>query len=134
SVERKRVPRLKSDDFVILDLQLNAALLATKAAVRFDKSVGFYAAIKPRAGGVCQMGTKLFDDFECGFRLLCHVGPSKVFLASVPWRFACSGDRCAGSDRPDRDSSRIDTPTRVRLGLSRRPASAMRSPHGSART
>ena len=48
-IERKIFPRLEADNLVVLDLQVNAALLAAKAAVRCYQFVGL-ALILPAAG------------------------------------------------------------------------------------
>ena len=40
AVERKLLPRLEADDFVVAHLELNAALLAAEAAVRLDQPIG----------------------------------------------------------------------------------------------
>ena len=44
AVERKVFPRLEADDLVVLDLELDAALLAAEAAVRLDQAVRLDAA------------------------------------------------------------------------------------------
>ena len=38
-VEGELLPRLEADDFIVLDLELDAALLAAEAAVRLDEPV-----------------------------------------------------------------------------------------------
>ena len=43
AVEREVLPRLEADDLVVLDLELDAALLAAEAAVRLDEPVGLDA-------------------------------------------------------------------------------------------
>jgi hypothetical protein len=45
------LPGLEADDLVALDLQLDAALLAAKAAVRFDQPVGRMAGFVPPSAG-----------------------------------------------------------------------------------
>jgi hypothetical protein len=48
-VEREVLPRLKANDYVILDLELNAALLATETAVCLDKLVRLDVSRQPKA-------------------------------------------------------------------------------------
>ena len=47
-VHRKFFPRLEADDFVVFDLELNAALHAAEAAVRLHQLIGLGRA--PAAG------------------------------------------------------------------------------------
>ncbi len=60
-VEGKVIPRLKADDFVVLHLQLNAALLAAKAAVRLDKFVRLGTGIKAHPLHVREVWPELLD-------------------------------------------------------------------------
>ena len=39
AIERELVPRLEADDLIVLDLELNAALLAAETAMRLDEAV-----------------------------------------------------------------------------------------------
>ena len=39
-IERKFLPRLESDDLIVANLELDAALLAAETAMRFDKAFG----------------------------------------------------------------------------------------------
>src|SRR6185437_1111996 len=64
AVKWKFLPWLKADHFVALDLQLDAALLSAKTAVRFNKFVGFDAGIQPDAGTECRMRTEAVVDLH----------------------------------------------------------------------
>ena len=64
AVERKLLPRLKADDFVVFHLQLDAALLSAKAAMRLHQSVGLDTPIQPRACGESQMRAEMLNDVE----------------------------------------------------------------------
>ncbi len=46
-IERKIHPRLETDDLVVLDQELDAALLAAKTAMRFHDLVGLRATVQP---------------------------------------------------------------------------------------
>ena len=72
AIERKLLPRLKADDFVVLDFELNAALLAAKATVRFDEAIRRDAAIQSLSAGKRQVRAKGVDHRQ-GIRwLLSH--------------------------------------------------------------
>ena len=57
-IERKLLPRLEADDLVVLDLELNAALLAAEAAVRLDDPVGLDAGVEAGTGRVSAVRTE----------------------------------------------------------------------------
>ena len=54
-IERELLPRLEADDLVVLDLELDAALLAAEAAMRLDEPIGLGGRVQPspdRVGAV----------------------------------------------------------------------------------
>ena len=61
-VERELLPRLEADDLIVLDLELDAALLAAEAAVRLDQMIRLDTGAQPVAGHVGPVGTKLLND------------------------------------------------------------------------
>ena len=62
AIEGKLFPRLESDDLVVKDLQLDAALLAAEAAVCLDEALGLDARRQPRPRRDRQMRSKTFRD------------------------------------------------------------------------
>jgi hypothetical protein len=50
AIEREIFPRLEADHLIVFDLELNAALLAAKAAVGLHKVVRLDTGLEPRAG------------------------------------------------------------------------------------
>ncbi len=54
AIERELVPRLETDDPIVLDLELDAALLAAEAAMRLDQAIdlGAVRAVFERVGAV----------------------------------------------------------------------------------
>ena len=61
-VEGKVLPRLPADDLVVTHSQLNAALLAAKAAVGLHHLVLFFGRDPSAGGNAVEAGAKLFDD------------------------------------------------------------------------
>jgi len=61
-VEGKVRPRLPADDLVVTHSQLNAALLAAKAAVGLHHLVLFFGRDPSAGGNAVEAGAKLFDD------------------------------------------------------------------------
>ena len=61
-VERKVFPRFKPDDRVVFHLELNATLLAAKAAMRLDDLVRLNAGFQPHASAKRQMWAELVND------------------------------------------------------------------------
>ena len=59
AIERELFPRLKPNDFVVFDFQLNAALLSAEAAMRAHLTIRLDAPIQPRAAGKGQMRTEV---------------------------------------------------------------------------
>src|SRR5690606_30130334 len=64
AVERELVPRLHAHDDVVLDLELQAALLTAEAAVRLDISVRLHTGIDAQVGGVRAGRTELANGLE----------------------------------------------------------------------
>jgi hypothetical protein len=54
-VERELVPGLEADDLVVVDLQLDAALLAAEAAVGLDDLVDLQARVPPAGGRLVEV-------------------------------------------------------------------------------
>src|SRR5262249_34715123 len=67
-VEGKILPRFKSNDSVVLHLELNTALLTTEAAVRLDQPVGLYIRIPSCRRYSVQRGTELRNEFRDRYR------------------------------------------------------------------
>src|SRR5215471_9772073 len=64
-IEREVLPGLEPDDLLVLDLELDPALLTTEAAVRLDQAIGL-ANGRPPAGGLAigmrpEFRNELFD-------------------------------------------------------------------------
>src|SRR5215467_5497543 len=76
-IEGKFLPRLETDDLVLANFKLNATLLAAKAAMRFDKTVGGFARfILPASRRyVRRVGTKAFEQNIWRDRRLSHDTP-----------------------------------------------------------
>jgi hypothetical protein len=55
-------PRLHADDGIVLDLELETALLAAEAAVGLDQGIRLDAGIQPNALGIGWVGSKLVDN------------------------------------------------------------------------
>ena len=51
----KFLPGLETDDFVVLDLELDATLLPAEATMRLHESIGVDAAVQALATGKCQV-------------------------------------------------------------------------------
>ncbi len=62
SVEGKVVPRLEARDDVVLDLELNAALLTAEAAVRLDKPVWLGVGGQSHGAGTVQVRPEAVED------------------------------------------------------------------------
>src|SRR5690606_28852799 len=62
AIERKLVPGLEADDLVVLDLQLDAALLPAEAAMRLDQPFGLDAGGEPYARHRRHVGAEVVDD------------------------------------------------------------------------
>jgi len=71
-IERKLHPRLEPDDLVVLDLQLNAALLSAETAMRLDEPIGLDAGLEPTPARMRQMRAELLDDVEREFLYVRH--------------------------------------------------------------
>ena len=85
-VEREVLPRLEADDLVVLDLELDAALLAAEAAVRLDQPVGIDGRVEPLPGLVRLQRAELRQQFRCRRRASvghCVARPPR-FAAATP--------------------------------------------------
>src|SRR5262245_37136792 len=74
-VEREILPRLKTDDLVVFDLQLNAALLPAETAVGFDDLVGNAGTGVSRPGADREMRAVAVDDLQGVDWKRCHYLP-----------------------------------------------------------
>src|SRR5690606_21360404 len=72
TVERKLLPGLKTDDFIVFYFQLNAALLSAETAMRLNQSIWLDTTVQPRACGVSQMRTELLNYVESTYWWLSH--------------------------------------------------------------
>src|SRR5688500_7566911 len=72
-VEGKLFPRLESDDLVVTNLELDAALLAAEAAVRLDEPIRLDTRREPDAGHRREVRPEAFDYPQRIDRNLCHV-------------------------------------------------------------
>src|SRR5688572_32802936 len=73
-IEGKLLPRLEADHLVVLDFELNAALLAAKTAMRLDKAIGHGTAIEPLPRREREMRSEGIDRLRRRYRLLGHRG------------------------------------------------------------
>src|SRR5688572_30934737 len=72
AIERKLLPRLEPDDLVAANLELDAALLSTEAAMRLHQPIRFHAGGEPRAGHGGEVRTEAFDDAQRVDRKFCQ--------------------------------------------------------------
>ena len=64
AVEGELLPRLEADDLIVLDLELNAALLAAEAAMRLAPACPARRRLRLRADGVRQVRAELVDEVQ----------------------------------------------------------------------
>src|SRR5262249_29492946 len=70
AIERKLLPRLKADNLIVFDLELDPALLAAEAAVRLYEFVGFGGSVPAARGHVATVWTEAMDKlFDCNRKL-----------------------------------------------------------------
>src|SRR5690606_321138 len=98
AVEREVHPRLEADHLVVLDLELNAALLAAEAAVRLDESVGLGAGREALARHAREVRSEPIDDLKGvrrnrGHYRTCSPGETRQ---RAPWASPASARRHAG--------------------------------------
>ena len=62
AIERKILPRLKTDDFIILDFELNTALLPTKTTMRLYEPIRIDTAIQAQPAWEGQMRSEGIND------------------------------------------------------------------------
>ncbi len=75
SIERELFPRFEANHLVIVNLELNAALLSAEAAVRLDQPLRLDARRQPRAGHRRQVRAESVDDRELVYGDRCHSAP-----------------------------------------------------------
>ena len=86
-VERELVPRLEADHGVVVDLQLDPALLAAEAAVRVDDSVDVESGIPSAWRGLVEVRPEAGDQLLLGDRWAGHQPnpPTRADWARVSW-------------------------------------------------
>jgi hypothetical protein len=64
AVEREVLPRFEADDALVLDLELDAALLSAEAAVRRHHAIRLAPSLPAAGGHVARMGAEVPDEFR----------------------------------------------------------------------
>ena len=87
AIEGKLLPRLEADNALVLDLELDAALLPAETAVRRDDAIGL-AAGRPAAGGlVARMRSEIPDEVRNRRGQSGHQAPRLQSSSCVTARF-----------------------------------------------
>src|SRR5262249_50036035 len=94
-VEREVLPRLEADDLVVLDLELDAALLAAEAAVSLDEMLGLRRRFEAFAAGVSAVRTEAGDGLQQVGWFRRHSQPHSR-PHSAPWATPTSSRRQRG--------------------------------------
>jgi hypothetical protein len=71
-VEREVVPGLEADHLVVVDLQLDAALLTAEAAVRVDDAIDLDARVPSTGRRLVEVRAVAVDQLGIGDRWTCH--------------------------------------------------------------
>src|SRR5215831_7220798 len=87
-IEREVLPRFKTDDTVVLYLELNAALLPAKAAMCFYQPIRFYLRVPSLGGNSIQRWAELRNQLRHRYWRFGHI--SLVVSANSAARTPCS--------------------------------------------
>ncbi len=71
-VEREVVPGFEADHFVVVHLQLDAALLTAEAAVRVDDTIHLDPGVPPSGWRLVEVRAVAVDQLGLGDRWTCH--------------------------------------------------------------
>src|SRR5437016_5400859 len=95
AIERKLFPRLKADDLIAADLELNAALLTAKTAVGLHEFFRRILSLALPAAGrlIFQMRPITFGQHLRINRRPCHATPFSIAIESWPATFVCTRDK-----------------------------------------
>ena len=101
-VDRKLLPRLESDDLVVLNLELDSALHPAKTAMRLHQRARFLF-LPPAGRFVLQVRTVSIDELLFCKRRYCHPSAPMPSPDSAPAGAACMAGRYPGNEPAPRE-------------------------------